>query len=46
MATEKVNVDFTENGVNQIAKVAHESNQSLENIGIVPSSFHIQCRVV
>lgn len=33
MATEKVNVDFTENGVNQIAKVAHESNQSLENIG-------------
>lgn len=33
LATEKVTVDFTENGIRAIARIAAEVNQSVENIG-------------
>ncbi len=33
MATEKVEVSFTENGIKALAKIAAEVNQSVENIG-------------
>ena len=33
MATEEVTVDFTENGIAALAKIAADVNQSVENIG-------------
>jgi ATP-dependent HslUV protease ATP-binding subunit HslU len=33
MATEEVTVEFTENGIAQIAKIAAEVNETIENIG-------------
>jgi ATP-dependent HslUV protease ATP-binding subunit HslU len=33
LATEKVTVDFTEDGIRAIARIAAEVNQSVENIG-------------
>ncbi|PIE14963.1 MAG: HslU--HslV peptidase ATPase subunit [Rhodobacterales bacterium] len=33
MATEKVTVEFTENGISALAKIAAEVNKSVENIG-------------